>query len=244
VERSWKNEGATERKSWCLSTARSALTKPKPVLPVATGRRQRHMVRRGSTVRVRQRVLHKMPANGHVVSSARATRGYTAEPSLEPATQDAYHTAPRSFSTTTTTHSAHIPQEAAGSSRPYRAIPATPVSKDPVEHLCVRVVARGRPVAATERSGGEGIDRSCVRRGREERPGDDLRRSAVLAERRRGGLPDRVQPWGGDCVGHAAGLTGHTVVHLRTRFTCSRRSPRGCLARRPRSGSSCGQLER
>jgi hypothetical protein len=37
----------------------------------------------------------------------------------------------RLLSSKTTTHPALIPQEVAGSSRPYPAIPATPVSKDP-----------------------------------------------------------------------------------------------------------------
>ena len=84
-----------------------------------------------------------------------------------------------------------------------------------VEHLCVRVVARGRPLAPTKRSGGEGIDRPCVRWGREERPRDDLQRRAVLAERRRGRLPDRVQPGGGDCVGHERAAIGERLRRRR-----------------------------
>jgi hypothetical protein len=59
VERSWKNEGATEGKSCRLRADVKCLTKPKPLRPVATSRRQRHMVRRGSPVRVRKRACQK-----------------------------------------------------------------------------------------------------------------------------------------------------------------------------------------
>jgi hypothetical protein len=59
VERSWKNEGATDGKICRLRADVKCLTKPKPLQPVATSRSQRHMVRRGSTVRVRQRALQK-----------------------------------------------------------------------------------------------------------------------------------------------------------------------------------------
>jgi hypothetical protein len=57
VERSWKNEGATDGKRSVGCEDVKCLTKPKPLRPVATSRSQRHMVRRGSTVRVRQRAL-------------------------------------------------------------------------------------------------------------------------------------------------------------------------------------------
>jgi hypothetical protein len=71
----------------------------------------------------------------------------------------------RWLSAKTTTHLAPIPQEVAGSSRPYRTIPATPVSKDPAHGGNPRT-SPPRPEAARPacHAGGRGFESRRSRR--------------------------------------------------------------------------------
>jgi hypothetical protein len=57
MERLWSLAGATSGNRWQMHEPRKWLNKLKPLPPVATSCRSERMVRRGSTVRVRQRAL-------------------------------------------------------------------------------------------------------------------------------------------------------------------------------------------
>jgi hypothetical protein len=59
MERLWSLAGATGDNRWQIGRPRNGGIKPKPLPPVATSCRGTLMVRRGSTVRVRQRALQK-----------------------------------------------------------------------------------------------------------------------------------------------------------------------------------------